>query len=128
MCAKQCRDANGFKCHCTGEAHLRQMEIFGHNQGRFISGYSEEFQKDFLNLMATSHRNSRVCASIIYNEYIGNKSHVHMNSTKWTTLTEFVKYLAGAGHSSTFPAHLNNFLWDTLGRSLQRIRDKKVAG
>ena len=41
MCAKQCRDANGFKCHCTGEAHLRQMEIFGHNQGRFISGYSE---------------------------------------------------------------------------------------
>ena len=32
--------------------HLRQMEIFGMNQGRFIDGYSEEFLKDFLNLMA----------------------------------------------------------------------------
>ena len=25
ICEKQCRDANGFKCHCTSDAHLRQM-------------------------------------------------------------------------------------------------------
>ena len=96
-CQKQCRDENGFKCHCTSEAHLRQMEIFGQNQGRFISGYSEEFQKDFLNLMAISHRNSRVAANVVYNEYIANKQHVHMNSTRWTTLTEFIKHLGREG-------------------------------
>ena len=96
-CQKQCRDENGFKCHCASEAHLRQMEIFGQNQGRFISGYSEEFQRDFLNLMAISHRNSRVAANVVYNEYIANKQHVHMNSTRWTTLTEFVKHLGREG-------------------------------
>ena len=51
VCAKQCRDQNGFKCHITSEAHLRQMELFGQNQSRFIDGYSEEFLKEFLQLM-----------------------------------------------------------------------------
>ena len=103
-CQKQCRDENGFKCHCASEAHLRQMEIFGQNQGRFISGYSEEFQRDFLNLMAISHRNSRVAANVVYNEYIANKQHVHMNSTRWTTLTESSSTSgARASASSTRP-------------------------
>ncbi len=97
VCAKQCRDQNGFKCHTTSEAHLRQMELFGANQGRFIDGFSEEFLKEFLSLMAVSHRNSRVSASVVYNEFISNKTHTHMNSTKWTSLTECIKYLCGAG-------------------------------
>uniref|UniRef100_A0A453DZZ0 KIN17 C2H2-type zinc finger domain-containing protein n=3 Tax=Aegilops tauschii TaxID=37682 RepID=A0A453DZZ0_AEGTS len=25
MCEKQCRDENGFKCHCSSESHQRQM-------------------------------------------------------------------------------------------------------
>ena len=100
VCAKQCRDQNGFKCHTTSEAHLRQMELFGANQGRFIDGFSEEFLKEFLSLMAVSHRNSRVSASVVYNEFISNKTHTHMNSTKWTSLTEFIKYLGRAGIAS----------------------------
>ena len=97
ICEKQCRDANGFKCHCTSEAHLRQMEIFGMNQGKFIGSYSEEFKRAFLNMMATSHRNSRVSADIVYNEYIAHKEHIHMNATRWTTLTEFIKHLGREG-------------------------------
>ena len=97
VCAKQCRDQNGFKCHITSEAHLRQMELFGSNQSRFIDGYSEEFLKEFLQLMSISHRNSRVAANVVYNEFIANKQHTHMNSTKWTSLTEFVKYLGREG-------------------------------
>ena len=97
VCAKQCRDQNGFKCHITSEAHLRQMELFGQNQSRFIDGYSEEFLKEFLQLMSISHRNSRVAANVVYNEFIANKQHTHMNSTRWTSLTEFVKYLGREG-------------------------------
>ena len=97
VCAKQCRDQNGFKCHITSEAHLRQMELFGSNQSRFIDGYSEEFLKEFLQLMSISHRNSRVAANVVYNEFIANKEHTHMNSTKWTSLTEFVKHLGREG-------------------------------
>ena len=97
VCAKQCRDQNGFKCHITSEAHLRQMELFGSNQSRFIDGYSEEFLKEFLQLMSISHRNSRVAANVVYNEFIANKEHTHMNSTKWTSLTEFIKHLGREG-------------------------------
>lgn len=32
-----------------------------------------------------------------YNEYIQDKEHVHMNATRWVTLTEFAHYLGKAG-------------------------------
>ncbi|CAN4096003.1 unnamed protein product [Withania somnifera] len=86
MCQKQCRDENGFKCHCMSESHQRQMEIFGQNPNRIVSGYSEEFEILFLEHMKRSHA-----------LYIADRHHVHMNSTQWPTLTEFVKYLGRTG-------------------------------
>ncbi|XP_009611639.1 KIN17-like protein [Nicotiana tabacum] len=97
MCQKQCRDENGFKCHCMSESHQRQMEIFGQNPNRIVGGYSEEFESLFLEHMKRSHRFSRVAATVVYNEYIADRHHVHMNSTQWATLTEFVKYLGKTG-------------------------------
>lgn len=44
-----------------------------------------------------SHPGTRVSAKNLYNEYISNRNHVHMNSTVWYTLTEFVKYLGKTG-------------------------------
>nr|GMD02015.1 DNA/RNA-binding protein KIN17-like [Ipomoea batatas] len=97
MCQKQCRDENGFKCHCMSESHQRQMEVFGQNPERIVSGYSEEFEDLFLEHMKRSHRFSRVAATVVYNEYIADRHHVHMNSTQWATLTDFVKHLGRAG-------------------------------
>lgn len=97
MCQKQCRDENGFKCHCMSESHQRQMQIFGQNPHRIIEGYSEEFESLFLEHMKRSHRFSRVAATVVYNEYINDRNHVHMNSTEWATLTEFVKYVGRTG-------------------------------
>ncbi|CAK9136230.1 unnamed protein product [Ilex paraguariensis] len=97
MCQKQCRDENGFKCHCMSESHQRQMEVFGQNPNRIVDGYSEEFENEFLEHMKRSHRFSRVAATVVYNEYIADRHHVHMNSTQWATLTEFVKYLGRMG-------------------------------
>lgn len=101
MCQKQCRDENGFKCHLNSESHKRQMEIFGQNADRVIAGYSEEFEADFMELMRRSHPRARVAAKNVYNEFIADKYHVHMNSTKWYTLTEFVKYLGKTGKKHT---------------------------
>ncbi|WOK96953.1 hypothetical protein Cni_G05661 [Canna indica] len=98
MCQKQCRDENGFKCHCLSESHQRQMQVFGQNPTRIIEGYSEEFERMFMDLVRRSHRFSRVAATVVYNEYINDRHHVHMNSTRWATLTEFVKHLGRAGH------------------------------
>lgn len=36
-------------------------------------------------------------AKNVYNELINDKHHVHMNATKWLTLTEFVKHLGRTG-------------------------------
>ncbi|XP_071723474.1 KIN17-like protein [Rutidosis leptorrhynchoides] len=97
MCQKQCRDENGFKCHCMSESHQRQMQIFGQNQNRIVDGFSQEFEETFLDLMKRSHRFSRIAATVVYNEYINDRHHVHMNSTQWATLTEFVKHLGKTG-------------------------------
>lgn len=97
MCQKQCRDENGFKCHCMSESHQRQMQVFGQNPTRIVSGYSEEFETTFLEHMKRSHRFSRIAATVVYNEYISDRHHIHMNSTEWATLTEFVKYLGRTG-------------------------------
>jgi DNA/RNA-binding protein KIN17 len=97
MCEKQCRDENGFKCHCMSESHQRQMQVLGQNPTRVVNGYSQEFEQTFLDLMRRSHRFSRVAATVVYNEYINDRLHVHMNSTKWATLTEFIKYLGKTG-------------------------------
>lgn len=97
MCQKQCRDENGFKCHCMSESHQRQMQVFGQNPHRIVDGYSEEFESSFLEHMKRSHRFSRIAATVVYNEYISDRHHVHMNSTQWATLTEFVKHLGRTG-------------------------------
>lgn len=107
MCQKQCRDENGFKCHLSSESHKRQMDIFGQNADRVIEGYSEEFEADFMELMRRSHPRARVAAKNVYNEFIADKYHVHMNSTKWYTLTEFVKYLSKTGEHGPSPYHLH---------------------
>ena len=39
----------------------------------------------------------RVRANGANQEYIADKSHLHMNSTRWATLTEFVKHLGRSG-------------------------------
>mmetsp|Transcript_29957 Transcript_29957/g.39386 ORF Transcript_29957/g.39386 Transcript_29957/m.39386 type:complete len:404 (-) Transcript_29957:167-1378(-) len=97
MCQKQCRDENGFKCHLTSEGHMRQMRIFSENGDKIMDSYSEQFEEDFLEVLSRRHGTKRVRAVAVYNEFIADRHHVHMNSTKWETLTNFVKYLGKKG-------------------------------
>lgn len=62
-----------------------------------IDGYSEEFESSFLEHLRRNHPSTRVAAQGLYNEFIADKHHIHMNSTKWLTLTDFVKYLGRTG-------------------------------
>ena len=97
ICEKQCRDENGFKCHLTSESHQRNMAIFGENPHKVIEDYSREFESAFMEHLRMAHRTTTIRANRFYNEYIADKEHVHMNATKWQTLTEFVKYLGRTG-------------------------------
>lgn len=97
VCEKQCRDDNGFKCHMMSESHLRQMLVVGESAGKHISDYSQSFQREFLVLLSRRWGTKRVRANQVYQEYIQDKDHLHMNSTRWVSLTEFIKYLGRAG-------------------------------
>ncbi|OWF36588.1 DNA/RNA-binding protein KIN17-like [Mizuhopecten yessoensis] len=97
MCQKQCRDENGFKCHMTSESHQRQLLLFAENPDKYIDDFSEQFADEYLELLSRRFNTRRVHANIVYQEYIAYKEHVHMNSTQWETLTEFVKWLGREG-------------------------------
>ncbi|KAG8711878.1 hypothetical protein FRC09_020376 [Ceratobasidium sp. 395] len=97
VCQKQCRDENGFKCHAASEAHLRQMLVVGENAGRHISDFSSQFQSEFVTLLSRRFGTKRVRANQVYQEFIQDKHHLHMNSTRWVTLSEFVKHLGRSG-------------------------------
>ena len=91
------RDENGFKMHTMSESHVRQMLLVGEDPKKYINDYSNQFQRDFLQLLRTSHGEKKVQMNHFYQEYISNKEHVHMNSTKWPSLTEFAKFLGREG-------------------------------
>ncbi|KAG8005507.1 DNA/RNA-binding protein KIN17 [Nibea albiflora] len=97
MCQKQCRDENGFKCHCMSESHQRQLLLASENPNKFMDYFSDEFKNDFLELLRRRFGTKRVHNNIVYNEYISDREHVHMNSTQWETLTDFTKWLGREG-------------------------------
>lgn len=97
MCQKQCRDENGFKCHCMSESHQRQLLLASEDPNKFMDYFSDEFKNEFLELLRRRFGTKRVHNNIVYNEYISDREHVHMNSTQWETLTDFTKWLGREG-------------------------------
>ncbi|KAE9417444.1 hypothetical protein Angca_006006, partial [Angiostrongylus cantonensis] len=97
MCQKQCRDQNGFKCHLTSESHQRQLLLVAENTGTYLRQFSKQFEANFMQILKTCFGTKRVRANEVYQEYIKDKGHVHMNSTVWHTLTGFVHYLGSSG-------------------------------
>jgi DNA/RNA-binding protein KIN17 len=97
MCSKQCRDENGFKCHTASEGHLRQMRLFASNPNTFVDDFSKTFEKGYLETLSHKHGTKRTAANKVYQEYIQDKEHVHMNATCWSSLTGFCMYLGREG-------------------------------
>ncbi|KAI0550819.1 domain of Kin17 curved DNA-binding protein-domain-containing protein [Xylaria curta] len=97
ICERQMRDENGFKQHTMSESHVRQILIVGEDPKKHIEDFSKQFLKDFIQLLRTSHGTKPVLINHHYNVFISNKEHIHMNATKWPSLTEFAKYLGREG-------------------------------
>lgn len=96
ICEKQCRDQNGFKNHLQSPSHLgRISNLSKDGKGRsVIEDYLRLFEREFLRLLRINHGTKKINANKFYQEYIlSDKNHVHMNATRWSTLTSFVRYL-----------------------------------
>jgi len=96
MCQKQCRDENGFKCHKTSEAHMRQMALYAGSAGKFSGEFSRAFHRQFLRIFQ-NQGGRRVKSNVVYRQLIKDKDHVHINSTCWSSLTGYVHYLGREG-------------------------------
>jgi DNA/RNA-binding protein KIN17 len=91
MCEKQCRDANGFKCHLTTEGHRARMKLFLDNPQKYIEEFSEAFEDQFMaELEATS---DWLVSTEVYSGIIRQPHHVHLNATKWGSFVDFLLYL-----------------------------------
>ncbi|KAI1376480.1 domain of Kin17 curved DNA-binding protein-domain-containing protein [Hypoxylon crocopeplum] len=97
ICEKQCRDANAFKMHTQSESHTRKILLVGEDPNKYIDEFSNQFLKDFLQLLRTSHGEKQVHINHFYQHFISQKDHIHMNATKWHSLTEFAKHLGREG-------------------------------
>jgi len=73
------------------------MLVVGEHAGKHIANFSMQFQSEFVALLSRRFGTKRVKANNVYQEHIRDKSHLHMNSTRWVTLTEFVKHLGRTG-------------------------------
>lgn len=69
------------------------MALVAANPNKYIDAFSEDFETLFLELLSRRFGEKRVNANQVYQEYIAERHHIHMNATMWTSLTSFVKYL-----------------------------------
>lgn len=129
MCEKQCRDENGFKCHCISESHIRQMALFRENPESFLNRYSDKFEKSFLSIFSQRYPNRQVDANMVYQDYIADKEHIHMNATRWQSLSAFVLYLKEKGIvelEETERGFLIKYI-DPKQTALNRLNNKKTG-
>lgn len=74
------------------------MADFNENPEKYIERYSFEFETKFTELFKIRYGCSNfVPVNKVYNEYIKDPHHVHLNATKWTSLGEFVNHLKDGG-------------------------------
>jgi len=127
MCQKQCRDENGFKCHTMSESHQRQLLLFGDNPGKYLHSYSRDFEKAFNDILRRQYNEKRVHANVVYQQYISDKEHVHMNSTCWVTLTSFVRHLGRTGKAEIDETEKGWYITWVLKDPEQEAKEKKAA-
>lgn len=97
LCSKQCRDANGFKNHLGSPSHVHKTnELTERGKASLVvHNYSKTFMDDFLRLLRINHGTKMINANKFYQEYIlSDRDHIHMNATRWSSLTSFIKYLS----------------------------------
>ncbi|KAL3479670.1 domain of Kin17 curved DNA-binding protein-domain-containing protein [Aspergillus californicus] len=96
-CERQMRDENGFKCHVQSESHVRQVLLIGEDPKKYIEDFSRQFIHNFMQLLRTTHGEKKVNVNQFYQQVIADKEHIHMNATKWKSLSQFAAQLGREG-------------------------------
>lgn len=97
ICNRQLQDKDGFNCHLKSETHKFNMEHVAKNPEAYINKFSQEFECGFTDILKRNFPGQLVSVNKIYQEYISDRFAIHLNATKWTSLTGFIKYLERTG-------------------------------
>ena len=54
--------------HVQSESHVRNLQIVGEDPKKYIQGFSNDFQRDFVNLLRTAHNEKWIGVNKFYNE------------------------------------------------------------
>ena len=57
----------------TSESHQRQLLLFADNADRYINNFSEEFERDYLEVLKHEFGTKRVHANRVYQHYISDR-------------------------------------------------------
>ena len=101
--------------------------LFGENPGRFLHGYSRDFEKSFNDILRRQFNGKRVHANVVYQQYISDKNHVHMNATCWVTLTSYVKHLGRTGKCEIDETDKGWFVTWVHKDPEEELREQKAA-
>jgi len=101
--------------------------LFGDNPGRYLAGYSKDFEKGFNDILRRQYNEKRVLANAVYQQYISDKNHVHMNSTCWVTLTSYCRHLERTGKAVIDQTEKGWWITWCLKDPEQEARERKQA-
>lgn len=71
----------------------KKLEDNDGNAGQLIDGYSETFEEDFVRLLRITHGEKLIGFNKFYQEYIKDKDHVHLNATRWKSISGLARHL-----------------------------------
>ena len=91
------REANKLSLLLLPENHSKEREANKLTALFCCFLVDREFLDDFMELLRRKCGTKRVHANVVYQEYIADRNHTHMNATQWETLTDFVKWLGREG-------------------------------
>lgn len=94
LCRKQCKDTNAYQQHKKSLFHTTKMNEFSERPEYFLQRYSDRFTRQFIEAVdSKASRGKWQNANQVYNDLIRDSKHVHLNATKWQSLTQFIKEL-----------------------------------
>ncbi|RKO97383.1 hypothetical protein CXG81DRAFT_15456, partial [Caulochytrium protostelioides] len=93
VCQKQCGDELGFARHGASKSHTERILEVADRVDAAQDAFSTQFADGMTELLRTRYNGRRVALNQVYQDYIADRHHIHMNATRWVTLADFAAWL-----------------------------------
>lgn len=103
-----------------------QMKLFAENADHYLARHSAEFHSEFMGLI-NRKKPVRADCNVLYQEHILDSEHMHLNATKWQTLTDYISYLGREGIVKVEPGERHLLItYIDRGTELDKLKKEKL--